>query len=66
VGVNYTGTTLYAGEATNSVNSADGYASGTLTGTTIAEDGSVIAQYSNGQKQAIAQLALATFPTRTA
>jgi flagellar hook protein FlgE len=54
VGVNYTGTTLYAGEATNSVNSADGYASGTLTGTTIAEDGSVIAQYSNGQKQAIA------------
>lgn len=62
VGVNYTGTTLYAGEATNSVNYADGYASGTLTGTTIAEDGSVIAQYSNGQKQTIAQLALATFP----
>ena len=62
VAVNYTGTTLYAGEATNSVNSADGYASGTLTGTTIAEDGSVIAQYSNGQKQTIAQLALATFP----
>lgn len=62
VAVNYTGTTLYAGEATNSVNYADGYASGTLTGTTIAEDGSVIAQYSNGQKQTIAQLALATFP----
>lgn len=62
VGVDYTGTTLYAGEATNSVNSADGYASGTLTGTTIAEDGAVIAQYSNGQKQTIAQLALATFP----
>lgn len=62
VAVNYTGTTLYAGEATNSVNSADGYASGTLTGTTILDDGSVVAQYSNGQKQTIAQLALATFP----
>jgi len=63
IDVDYTGTTLYAGEATNSVNVADGYASGTLTGTTISDDGSVLAQYSNGQKQTIAKLALATFPS---
>ncbi|GAA0758972.1 flagellar hook-basal body complex protein [Ideonella azotifigens] len=63
IDVDYTGTTLYAGEATNSVNAADGYASGTLTGTTISDDGSVLAQYSNGQKQTIAKLALATFPS---
>ena len=62
VGVDYTGTTLFAGEATTSANSASGYASGTLIGTEISEGGEIMAKYSNGQKQSIGTLAIATFP----
>ncbi len=63
VAVDYTGTTQFAGAATTLVNNPDdGYASGTLTGVEITEDGSVLAQYSNGQKQSIGMLAMATFP----
>jgi flagellar hook protein FlgE len=64
--LDYTGTTQFAGAATTTTNSADGYASGTLTGVQIAEDGSVMAQYSNGQKQSVGMLALATFPDEQA
>jgi flagellar hook protein FlgE len=64
--VDYTGTTQYAGESTTSVNAADGYASGTLVGTQISDDGSVMAQYSNGQKQKVGTIALATFPNEQA
>jgi flagellar hook protein FlgE len=60
--INYTGTTGFAGEATTSTNNADGYASGTFSGVTLGEDGSVIASYTNGQKQTIGRLAVATFP----
>ncbi|RFP18974.1 MULTISPECIES: flagellar hook protein FlgE [unclassified Duganella] len=60
--VNYTGTTYFAGEATTSTNSANGYASGTFAGVDLAKDGSVIAKYSNGQKQPVGKLTLATFP----
>lgn len=62
VGLDYTGTTQFAGDAITSTNSTDGYASGTYTGTELGEDGSVIAQYSNGQKQSVGTIALATFP----
>jgi flagellar hook protein FlgE len=62
VNVDYTGTTQFAGEATNTKNSPDGNASGTLTGVQITKDGSVVAQYSNGQKQSVGTIALATFP----
>ncbi|GHD63412.1 flagellar hook protein FlgE [Jeongeupia chitinilytica] len=62
VNLDYTGTTQFAGEATTTVNSANGYASGILTGVAIAEDGSIMAQYSNGQKQSVGTIALATFP----
>jgi flagellar hook protein FlgE len=62
VGLDYTGTTLFAGEATTSANSANGYASGTLIGTEISDGGTVLAKYSNGQKQSIGTLAIATFP----
>jgi flagellar hook protein FlgE len=58
----YAGTTQFAGEATTTTNAADGYASGTLVGVQLSEDGGVLAQYSNGQKQRIATVALATFP----
>lgn len=60
--IDYTGTTNYSGEATTSANSADGYASGTFSGVALGEDGSVIASYTNGQKQTIGRLAIATFP----
>lgn len=61
VAVDYTGTTQFAGEATNTSNQVNGYASGALTAVQIADDGSVMAQYSNGQKQQVGVIALATF-----
>jgi len=62
VAIDYTGTTQFAGEATTSTDRADGYASGTYTGVELANDGSVVAKYTNGQKQSIGVIALATFP----
>lgn len=62
VAFNYAGTTQTAGEATTSTNAANGYASGTFLGVQLSNDGSVMAQYSNGQKQSIGTIALATFP----
>ena len=62
VAIDYTGTTQFAGESTTSTDRADGYASGTFTGVELAADGSVVAKYTNGQKQSIGVIALATFP----
>lgn len=62
VAIDYTGTTQFAGEATTSTDRADGYASGTYMGVELADDGSVVAKYTNGQKQSIGVIALATFP----
>lgn len=60
--INYTGTTMFAGEATTSSNYADGYASGVFAGIDLAQDGSVVAKYSNGQKQSVGKIAVAAFP----
>ena len=62
VAIDYTGTSQFAGESTTSTDRADGYASGTYTGVELAADGSVVAKYTNGQKQSIGVIALATFP----
>ncbi|WFR82097.1 flagellar hook protein FlgE [Janthinobacterium rivuli] len=62
IAIDYTGTTQFAGESTTSTDRADGYASGTYTGVELADDGSVVAKYTNGQKQSIGVIALATFP----
>jgi len=59
--IDYTGTTQFAGEATTTTNSTDGYASGTYVGVELAADGSVVARYSNEQKQTVGTIALATF-----
>lgn len=59
--LDYTGTTQFAGEATTTTNSTNGYASGTYVGVELASDGSVIARYSNEQKQTVGTIALATF-----
>jgi len=61
VNIDYEGTTQFAGETTTTTNNADGYASGTLSGVQISNDGSIMAQYSNGQKMAVGRLAIATF-----
>ncbi len=61
IDISYAGTTQFAGEATSTTNAANGYAAGALTGVQISEDGSVMATYSNSQKQSVGTLALATF-----
>jgi len=62
VSLDYAGTTQFAGAANTTTNKSNGYASGTFSGVQIANDGSVMATYSNGQKQSVGTLALATFP----
>jgi flagellar basal body rod protein FlgF len=62
VNIDYAGTTQFAGAANTTTNRADGYASGTFTGVSINDDGAVMATYSNGQKQSVGTLAVATFP----
>ncbi|MPQ55511.1 flagellar hook protein FlgE [Duganella sp. FT27W] len=59
--IDYDGSTGNSGEATTSANNAEGYASGTYTSLALGNDGSLIATYSNGQKQTVGKLALATF-----
>ncbi|MEF7615601.1 flagellar hook-basal body complex protein [Aquincola sp. MAHUQ-54] len=66
VAIDYTGTTQYAGESVPTVNASNGYASGTLISTSIDENGAVLAQYSNGEKQRVGTLALAAFPAEGA
>ncbi len=66
IALDYTGTTQYAGDSRPSVNAANGYASGTRVNVLLGEDGSVIAEYSNGQKQRVGTLAIATFPNEQA
>lgn len=59
--VDYNKITQFAGETVTRRNTADGYASGSRTGVQIEEDGSVMGIYSNGRKQRIGTIALATF-----
>jgi flagellar hook protein FlgE len=60
--IDYTGTSHAFGEATTSTNKADGYKAGSYIGVELAKDGSVVAKYSNDQRQAVGKLAVATFP----
>ena len=59
--VNLDGVTQFGSQFAVSDLSQDGYASGELTGVTIAQDGTVMASYSNGMSRAEAQVALANF-----
>jgi flagellar hook protein FlgE len=61
VTIDYTGTTRFAGEATTTTNRSNGYASGTFVGVELAQDGSLVAKYSNDQSQVVGTIALATF-----
>lgn len=64
--INYNSTTRFAGETTTLSNAGNGNAAGMMTGTAIAADGSIVATYSNGQKQTVGTLALATFANENA
>jgi flagellar hook protein FlgE len=66
VTIDYSGTTQYAGQAATTTNSTNGYASGTFVGVEMAADGSVVARYSNDQKQVVGTVALATFANEDA
>ncbi|HEX2013374.1 MAG TPA: flagellar hook-basal body complex protein [Roseateles sp.] len=59
--IDYTGTTQFAGDTTTLTNAANGNAAGVMTGTSIAADGSIVATYSNGDKQTVGTLAMVTF-----
>jgi flagellar hook protein FlgE len=64
--LDYTGTTGFSGESVTSTNSADGYASGTFIGVELTSNGSLLAKYTNGEKQVVGTVALATFPDEDA
>ena len=61
IAISYAGTTMFGGEQSTAKNRADGYKAGTVTGVSLAEDGSIEVQYSNGKKMSAGQLAIATF-----
>jgi flagellar hook protein FlgE len=66
VKVDFTDTTFQKGESTTSTNNADGYAAGSYVGVELDNEGNVVAKYSNGEKQAVARVTLATFPNEDA
>ncbi len=60
--LDYTGLTNFNGETTTATNAADGYASGSYVGVELGEKGNLIAKYTNGQKQSVGVVAIASFP----
>ncbi len=61
VQVNLTGLTSYAGVSTASVTGQNGRAAGTLESFSISKDGTIIGSFTNGAKQSLARIAVATF-----
>ena len=61
VSVNLSGLTSYAGVSTASVTGQDGRAAGTLESFSISKDGTIIGSFTNGAKQSLARIAVATF-----
>jgi len=66
VSIDYTGSTLFAGDPTTATNHYDGYAAGAFLGVSLASDGSLVAKYSNDKSQVVGTLALATFANQGA
>ncbi|MGB9991762.1 flagellar hook protein FlgE [Pseudoduganella rhizocola] len=64
--IDWRGTTFQAGDAVTSTNKADGYSSGNYVGVELQDDGSVIAKYSNGERQRVGVIGIATFPNEDA
>ena len=59
------GVTDFGGSSTVSAQSQDGYASGSLSGVTVNQDGTVMGNYTNGQAIGVGQLAVAKFTADT-
>ncbi|KAA1012417.1 flagellar hook-basal body complex protein [Paraburkholderia panacisoli] len=59
--LNIAGTTQYGGKDGVNTLQPDGFAAGTLTGFTVASDGTLTGNYSNGQTSALGQIVLANF-----
>ncbi|CAB3805184.1 flagellar hook protein FlgE [Paraburkholderia fynbosensis] len=59
--LNIAGTTQYGGKDGVNTLQPDGYAAGQLTGFTVAADGTLTGNYSNGQTSALGQIVLANF-----
>jgi flagellar hook protein FlgE len=66
INIDYTGMTRFAGEPTIPTNNADGYSAANYAGLELAKDGSIVAKYSNGAKQTVGIMALATFADEAA
>ncbi len=61
VALNLNNLTQYAAPSATTAFTQNGYATGTLTSFTVDQSGQISGQYSNGQTQYIAQIALANF-----
>lgn len=61
VGVSFEGSTQFANDSTVNNTVQDGYASGSLVGITIENDGTIMRNYSNEQSRASGQIALVSF-----
>lgn len=57
----FNGLTQFGGASSAGATSQDGYAAGTLTSVSIAQDGTINGLFTNGQTFPLAQLAVATF-----
>jgi flagellar hook protein FlgE len=64
--IDWTGITFQAGDAVTNTNKADGYSSGNYVGVELQDDGAVIAKYSNGERQRVGVIGIATFPNEDA
>ncbi|MEN3309068.1 MAG: flagellar hook protein FlgE [Micromonosporaceae bacterium] len=59
--VDFSGVTNYSGASTIATLSQNGYAMGSLQSFNISQDGTLVGVFSNGLKQTLAQISLATF-----
>jgi len=66
VTIDWTGITFQAGDAVTNTNKANGYTSGNYVGVELQDDGSVVAKYSNGERQRVGVIGIATFPNEDA
>ena len=60
-----TGTTQFASDSIVKTVTQDGYAKGDLIGVSFAEDGTMVASYSNGQNTSLGIVSLATFENQS-
>jgi flagellar hook protein FlgE len=60
--INFSGTTSFSGKSTVNSQWQGGYGQGSLSSISVASDGVILGNYSNGQSKVLAQIVLTTFP----